>query len=74
MLIGAEVASQLILNTESSAPVIICGSTSLTQRYSRALNRLGRETVVADPRAAATGLFRIAEHSGLVPIKENAHA
>ncbi|MFP3398013.1 2-dehydro-3-deoxygalactonokinase [Brevibacterium sp. H602] len=74
MLIGAEVASQLTLNTESSAPVIICGSTSLTQRYSRALNRLGRETVVADPRAAATGLFRIAEHSGIVPTKENAHA
>jgi 2-dehydro-3-deoxygalactonokinase len=74
MLIGAEVASQLTLNTDSSAPVIICGSTSLTKRYSRALNRLGRETVVADPRAASTGLFRIAEHSGLVPIKENAHA
>ena len=74
MLIGSEVASQIAPNTESSAPVIICGSTSLTQRYSRALNRLGRETVVADPRAAATGLFRIAEHSGLVPTKENAHA
>lgn len=74
MLIGSEVASQLTPNTESAEPIIICGSTSLTQRYSRALNRLGRETVVADPRAAATGLFRIAEHSGLVPIKENAHA
>lgn len=74
MLIGSEAASQLTPNTESAEPIIICGSTSLTQRYSRALNRLGRETVVADPRAAATGLFRIAEHSGLVPTKETAHA
>lgn len=73
MLIGAEVASHLPTNAESAAPVIVCGSTSLTQRYSRALNRLGREAVVADPRAAAIGLFLIAEHSGLVLTKENAH-
>jgi 2-dehydro-3-deoxygalactonokinase len=74
LLIGAEVASQLTSTTESAAPVIVCGSTSLAQRYSHALNRLGRESVVADPRAAATGLFRIAEYSGLVPSKENTHA
>ena len=71
MLIGAEVAHQLTVVAESSAPVIVCGTTDLTQRYTRALHRQGRETINANPGAAATGLFRIAEQSGLVPTKEN---
>lgn len=72
MLIGSEAATQLT-PPGPSGPVIVCGSKSLSQRYSRALKRLGRETVVADSRAAATGLYRIAELSGLVPTKENVH-
>ncbi len=74
MLIGAEVAHQLTVVTESTTPVVVCGTTDLTKRYTRALHRQGRETVNANPRAAATGLFRIAEQSGLVPTKENIHA
>ncbi|NJC57076.1 2-dehydro-3-deoxygalactonokinase [Brevibacterium marinum] len=70
MLIGAEVASQLTTKADSAAPFIVCGTADLTMRYSRALRRHGRETTEADPRAAATGLFRIAEQSGLVPTKE----
>ncbi|WP_167348283.1 2-dehydro-3-deoxygalactonokinase [Brevibacterium epidermidis] len=74
MLIGAEVAHQLAVVAESSAPVIVCGTTDLTKRYTRALHRAGRETINANPRAAATGLFRIAVQSGLVPTKEHTHA
>ncbi len=74
ILIGAEVAHQLTVVAESSAPVIVCGTTDLTKRYTRALHRAGRETINANPRAAATGLFRIAEQSGLVPTKEHTHA
>lgn len=74
MLIGAEVAHQLTTIAESSTPVIVCGTTDLTKRYTRALHRQGRETINANPRAAATGLFRIAEQSGLVPTKEHTHA
>lgn len=70
MLIGAEVAAQLTTTADSAAPFIICGTADLTMRYSRALRRCGRQTTEADPRAAATGLFRIAEQSGLVPTKE----
>lgn len=73
MLIGAEVAHQLTVVAESSAPVIVCGTTDLTKRYTRALHRAGRETINANPRAAATGLFRIAEQSGLLPTKEYSH-
>ena len=73
MLIGAEVAHQLTVVAESRAPVIVCGTTDLTKRYTRALHRAGRETINANPRAAATGLFRIAEQSGLVPTKEYSH-
>lgn len=73
MLIGAEVAHQLTLVAESTAPVIVCGTADLTKRYTRALHRAGRETISANPRAAATGLFRIAEQSGLLPTKENTH-
>ena len=74
MLIGAEVAHQLTVVAESSTPVIVCGTTDLTKRYTRALHRAGRETINANPRAAATGLFRIAVQSGLVPTKEHTHA
>jgi 2-dehydro-3-deoxygalactonokinase len=74
MLIGAEVAHQLTVVAESGAPVIVCGTTDLTKRYTLALHRAGRETINANPRAAATGLFRIAEQSGLVPTKEKTHA
>ncbi|WP_231441496.1 2-dehydro-3-deoxygalactonokinase [Brevibacterium zhoupengii] len=73
MLIGAEVAAQLTTTTDSAVPFIVCGTADLTMRYSRALRRHGRQTTEADPRAAATGLFRIAEQSGLVPTKENTH-
>ncbi|AZT93938.1 2-keto-3-deoxy-galactonokinase [Brevibacterium aurantiacum] len=70
MLIGAEVAGQLTTTADPAAPVIVCGSADLTMRYSRALRRQGRQTANADPRAAAIGLFHIAEQSGLVPTKE----
>lgn len=71
MLIGAEVASHLTTTAEPAGPVLVCGTADLTMRYSRALRRQGRQTADADPRAAATGLFCIAEQSGLVPTKEN---
>lgn len=70
MLIGAEVASQLRTTADPTAPVIVCGTADLSMRYSRGLRRQGRQAADADPRAAATGLFRIAEQSGLVPTKE----
>ncbi|AZL13416.1 2-keto-3-deoxy-galactonokinase [Brevibacterium aurantiacum] len=70
MLLGAEVAGQLTTTVDPAVPVIVCGSADLTMRYSRALRRQGRQTVNADPRAAAIGLFHIAEQSGLVPTKE----
>lgn len=73
MIIGAEVASQLTTTTETAAPVIVCGTPDLTMRYTRALRQRGQHTIQADPRAAATGLYRIAEQSGLVPTKENTH-
>ncbi len=71
MLIGSEVAAQLTTTADSATPFIVCGTADLTMRYSRALHQHGRQTTEADPRAAATGLFRIAEQSGLVPTKEN---
>ncbi|WP_413334517.1 2-dehydro-3-deoxygalactonokinase [Brevibacterium sp. GP-SGM9] len=73
MIIGAEVASQLATTAETAAPVIVCGTPDLTMRYTRALRQQGQQTVQADPCAAATGLYRIAEQSGLVPTKENPH-
>lgn len=73
MLIGAEVASRLATAAETTLPVIVCGTAELTMRYTRALNHHGRQTMDADPRAAAAGLFHIAEQSGLVPAKENHH-
>jgi 2-dehydro-3-deoxygalactonokinase len=74
LLIGAEVTSHLSTTADSSATVIVCGTADLTMRYTHALHRQGRKTVDANPRAAATGLLRIAKQSGLVPTKENSHA
>ncbi len=74
MIIGAEVTGQLVSTPVSAAPVLVCGAAELTQRYLRALDRAGRPAVAANPRAAATGLFRIAVQSGLVSTKENTHA
>ena len=52
LLIGAEVAHQLTVVAESSAPVIVCGIHRVsTERYTRALQPTGRETINANPRA-----------------------
>ncbi len=65
LLIGSELCSAL---TEFSpvGPVILVGSNSLMQRYQFALSLYGHRSTLADPDAAAHGLFILARQSGLL--------
>jgi 2-dehydro-3-deoxygalactonokinase len=58
LLIGHE------LQAESTAsPIVhVLGSAHLTQRYVRALQRLGRKALALDSDAVVTGLFQLASH------------
>jgi 2-dehydro-3-deoxygalactonokinase len=48
------------------AAVRVIGEGSLVARYVRALQALGMHAEAGPPAAAATGLYRIAEHAGLL--------
>ncbi|SMX90879.1 2-dehydro-3-deoxygalactonokinase [Brevibacterium casei CIP 102111] len=72
ILIGAEVAGHLQSHPiPVSSPLIVCGSPTLTERYSRALRRHGLSPAAADTSASASGLHRIAAQTELLRRKEH---
>ncbi len=60
LLIGHEVAAAL--EDGVAPPVVLIGATALTARYAAALDAFGVPHRIADADAAATGLWRVAEH------------
>lgn len=68
LLIGAECAAAW--RADGAAGPVVAGRGDLTDRYTRALRRLGAEPIAAQPDAAARGLWRIAAAAGLAPLLE----
>jgi len=69
LLLGAEVAAGrrwLERHAVMGGSVILVGEAVLCERYRRALALAGIEAAMGAPDAAATGLWRIALHSGMV--------
>ena len=65
VLIGDEVAHQLPLYSCDSA-VVLCGSSSLTQQYARALEIAGATSRTVSEDVTVTGLLAIARSAGLL--------
>ncbi|TMH36470.1 MAG: 2-dehydro-3-deoxygalactonokinase [Betaproteobacteria bacterium] len=70
LLVGAEISAARAWaagNSAAAAGVTLVGEAALCERYRRALTIAGVETVQGSPVAAARGLWRIAQHAGMLP-------
>lgn len=69
MLIGAEIAAGrawVATQTVPPAATWVVGAPELSARYTRALEQAGVESRIAPADVAARGLWRLAQHAGLI--------
>lgn len=66
LLIGAEVTEALRQPDAISMPIYIVGDIGLAQHYQKALAHFGLSCRLAPNHSAARGLYRIAQHRGVL--------
>lgn len=70
VLIGHEIASaatRYLGSNRARTPLLIIGSSELTERYTRALGHAGMDSIAGPADAAPRGLHRIAREAQLIP-------